>query len=644
MKRLLLFAFSMVACSSTALGQNSVISKLRNSRHDFSVSGAATIKAQADDTLCLFCHTPHNAKPAVPLWNHKLSEGYTYQLYQSLTLKAVVPQPQSGDSSKLCLSCHDGTVALGDSVNNGLIPFQNVPMDQKLPASSPSNLAGPGLNLADDHPFSFAPDPAVNNQIRLPATGDQVKLDHQGRMQCTSCHDPHNEYVDPVENRFLVKNNSAAAICATCHDLKGGVGANLWSWSGSQGQASGHKTAANAYDASTNAGVAWLGSHTGYTTTATNACAACHRPHTAHESARLLKGQTDQVCFQCHDGNPLTALRDMKSEFTGKMYVHPSLGPQASHDPNEPPDSILTRHAACDDCHNAHAVRANVVTPVPPQLPAALLGQSGISENASPRDPRRGGTDALYEYEVCFKCHSYNPNKPQLPGYSTYGPLPNRQLLSTNLQQAFASAVSWHPVTRPRGLSSGAGGAVPSLLTAPVDSTGAPIAGRTLSASSQIYCVDCHSNDSGRNLGSSYTGPAGPHGSNVNHILERGYIIESPTGTPGDTPNIPYSVSNYELCFKCHSEQSLRNDESFKKHWTHMQKASCATCHDSHGVPSGTTVNNGSLVNFDLNIVAPNSTGQGPVWTDLTPTPGSTSFQGSCNLRCHNHNHVDSSY
>lgn len=644
MKRLsLLVALALVAWSA-ALAQTSIISKLRNSKHDFSVSSAATIKASPDDSLCLFCHTPHNARPAAPLWNHKLSEGYTYQLYQSSTLKATVAQPQQGDSSKLCLSCHDGTVALGDSVNNGLIPFQNVPMDEKLPASSPSNLAGAGLNLADDHPFAFAPDLAANNQLHLPPTGDRVKLDHQGRVQCTTCHDPHNQYVDPIENRFLVKNNSEAAICTTCHDLRGGSGANLWSWSGSQGQPSAHKSAANVYNEQTNDGVAWLGSHTGYTSTATNACAACHRPHTAHERARLLKGETDQVCFQCHDGNPLTGLSDLKSEFTRKMYVHPSLGPQAGHDPNEAPDNILTRHAACNDCHNSHAARPDVGTLVPPQLPSPLLGLSGIAADGSPRDPRRGGTDVQYEFEICFKCHSNNPNKPQLPGFPTYGQLPNRQIVSTDLRQAFESSAAWHPVTRARGSSSGPGGAVPSLLPAPVDSTGAPIPCRTLSASSQVYCSDCHGNDTGRILGGSYTGPSGPHGSSVIHILERGYVIESPAATPGGSPNIPYSSSNYATCFKCHSEQSLRNDESFKEHRRHMKIASCATCHDPHGVPNGTATNNGSLTNFDLNVVATNGDGLGPTWTDLTPAPGSTTFRGSCNLRCHGHNHRDARY
>jgi predicted CXXCH cytochrome family protein len=203
------------------------------------------------------------------------------------------------------------------------------------------------LNLANDHPFAFIPDFSTEPQLRMPPAGDPVKLDSLGRAQCTTCHDPHDESVDPTENRFLVKSNSASAICVTCHDVQGGSGANLWSWSGSQGQASAHKTAPNVYDVSTNGGIAWLGAHTGYTTTAMNACAACHRPHTSHEIARLLKGQTDQVCFQCHDGNPKTAVREVRSSFTAKMYVHPSLGRQANHDPSERPDTISDRHAAC---------------------------------------------------------------------------------------------------------------------------------------------------------------------------------------------------------------------------------------------------------------------------------------------------------
>ena len=61
-------------------------------------------------------------------------------------------------------------------------------------------------------------------------------------------------------------------------------------------------------------------------------------------------------------------------------------------------------------------------------------------------------------------------------------------------------------------------------------------------------------------------------------------------------------------------------------------------------MPNGTSTNNGSLINFDVNVAAPNATGVGPIWMDLTPAPGSTAFSGSCSLRCHNVEHDDKSY
>jgi len=625
MKRCAFAVLAILMSSLPAWSQYSPVDKVLGSKHDFSSTGSGTIKATSEQNVCVFCHTPHNANPSVPLWNHRLSQGVTYPVYQSSTLESVVAQPLGSDNSKLCLSCHDGTVALGDTVNNGQIPFQNVTAEGKLPTVA-SNL---GIDLTDDHPIAFTPDTVRNTQIQFPPLGDPVRLDPLNRLQCTSCHDPHDENRDPVQKRFLVRQNTGSAICVTCHELKGGAGANLWSWDGSQGPASSHQSAANVYDVQTNAGgFPWLGSHTGYTTTATNACASCHRPHTAHERERLLKGETDNVCFQCHDGNARTGLLNLQQEFS-KQYVHPSIGPQAGHDPAEAPDNIPTRHAACDDCHNPHAARSNLSVVVPPNLSAALLGVPGISSAGVVRDARRGSGDAQYEFEICFKCHGSNPNQPQQPGYLKYGPLPSRQVVSIDLRQAF-SATSAHPVVRPSNSM------VPSLLPSITDGSGTLDTSRPLTAGAQIACTDCHNSDSGRNLGSGFTGPAGPHGSNVNHILEREYLIESSYGSPGNSPDIPYSASSYALCFKCHSEQSLRNDESFKKHWEHMQIASCATCHDPHGVPGGSS-SNAALINFDLNIVAPSSSGRLEF--------NRTGFQqGTCFLRCHSMDHNPLSY
>jgi len=66
-----------------------------------------------DRDLRLLPH-PHNANPAVPLWNQTLSTGATYQPYASTTMKATVGLPTG--SSKLCLACHDGTVAIGNTI------------------------------------------------------------------------------------------------------------------------------------------------------------------------------------------------------------------------------------------------------------------------------------------------------------------------------------------------------------------------------------------------------------------------------------------------------------------------------------------------------------------------------------------------
>lgn len=608
--------------------------KVLQSSHDFSLSSPSAIKSTTGSDVCVFCHTPHKAQPAVPLWNHNLGSGQTYTVYSSSTLQSSVSAPTSTDSSKLCLSCHDGTVALGDTVNNGQIPFQGpITTDQKL---SPDRRSFIGLDLSDDHPVAFIPNVTVNSQVHLPPAGDAVRLDGVGKVQCTSCHNPHQEDVDTTERRFLVKLNNQSAICTTCHDLKGGTGTGVWSWNGTQGLASSHQSASNPYTAQTNGGISWLGSHTGYTTTAANGCETCHRPHTANQAQRLLKGETDQVCFQCHDGNPLTNIPDVKDEFT-KIYAHPGIGPVPDHDPNEAPDQITTRHAACDDCHNAHATHADTTPVVPPQLYGGLLGNSGVTASGTAHDPHRGTGEATFEYEVCLKCHSYNLTKPQVPGYAKYGPQPNRQIPSTDLRQAFMSPAPAHAVINPAGLSYGPGGEVASLLPAPNDANGLPLQGRTLSSSSLIYCSDCHNNSEGRQLGTGFTKPSGPHASDNVHILERNYIIETAAGAPGQTPNIGYASSSYALCYKCHSEQSLLSNASFSNHSDHMQVASCATCHDSHGIPNGTPAANGALINFDLNIVAPNSQG---VLSFSRLTPG----QGTCNLMCHAQDHVNVSY
>lgn len=187
------------------------------SAHDFSGSG------WSGGEICIACHTPHGADTTVaeaPLWNHALT-GKTFVLYSSPSLDATVAQPDG--SSKLCLSCHDGTVAL-DSFGT---------------TTGSTFMSGPAAVGADeldnDHPISFVYDAAlsttdgalydptdVTNQITIGAgadsktgTIDDVML-LGTKMQCASCHDVHNKFTNgPTLLRIA---NTGSALCLTCHD------------------------------------------------------------------------------------------------------------------------------------------------------------------------------------------------------------------------------------------------------------------------------------------------------------------------------------------------------------------------------------------------------------------------------------------
>lgn len=112
LKRSVLSAIFIIMGSLLSFSQ----SQIKDTKHNLSVSGPGQFKSLDETRICIFCHTPHTAQPKKPLWNHDLSAVTNYRTYQSPTFDAAVWGGFSitidGDS-KLCLSCHDGTVALG---------------------------------------------------------------------------------------------------------------------------------------------------------------------------------------------------------------------------------------------------------------------------------------------------------------------------------------------------------------------------------------------------------------------------------------------------------------------------------------------------------------------------------------------------
>ena len=112
------------------------------SAHDFSGSG------WSGGEICDACHTPHNSDTSVnlaPLWNHEITS-LTYTVYSSATLDATVGQPDG--ISLLCLSCHDGSVALDSFGGNVGTSFM---------IGDPA-VGGDAESLTNDHPLSMTYD------------------------------------------------------------------------------------------------------------------------------------------------------------------------------------------------------------------------------------------------------------------------------------------------------------------------------------------------------------------------------------------------------------------------------------------------------------------------------------------------------
>src|SRR5678815_582510 len=145
-QRLVWLVVSLVCLGHWTLAQGQQTSII-DSAQNLSASGPGQIRAVSEQQVCIFCHTPHNAAPIQPLWNRSLPLS-AYTVYSSTSLQAKPGQPTG--SSKLCLSCHDGTIALG-SVLSREQPIAMAGGVTTLPPGA-TNL---GTDLSDDHPISF---------------------------------------------------------------------------------------------------------------------------------------------------------------------------------------------------------------------------------------------------------------------------------------------------------------------------------------------------------------------------------------------------------------------------------------------------------------------------------------------------------
>ncbi len=406
-----------------ALPAPSLESDVASTNHNFSVTSPGTVKATSETQICVFCHTPHGATSgATPLWNRTLAPdaNYTGKLYSSESMDASIDTPTG--NSKLCLSCHDGTIAIGAvNVINGTQPVSPVTgLDVTMPAGTDGYTRNLGTDLTNDHPISFTYDDTLagnDGELYAPSTtpagariavrsnipaelGESnpevplqyVDASNTSEMQCTSCHDPHvwdksgSQNIKFLRlNRFQVTNTpsdgtftkSKDIICLACHDKEG--------WAGSI-----HANSTKVYDSG-------VGSAAETRDFPDNievweaACLNCHDTHTAAGANRLQRGgvvggvaASEETCYQCHDGTTnvlTTTVANIKSDFT-TLATHMPItdadqgstegtahaigtgtdgdeGTQRGKDFIEDQANLAQRHAECTDCHNPHRVMRN---------------------------------------------------------------------------------------------------------------------------------------------------------------------------------------------------------------------------------------------------------------------------------------------
>lgn len=190
-------------------------SQIAGTAHDFSTESWAPNTNRG----CGVCHTTHQAVniTSAPLWNHETTVVAGYNLYDSPTFDGSSTINDPGASSRLCLSCHDGTVALEN--------FSGITSGTNFIDPS-ARIGGMGGNdLSTDHPISFDftdalatsdgglfPPTTTNSGIGSTIDNDML---FNSKMECASCHDVHNRF---GVMHLLKMSNMNSELCLTCHN------------------------------------------------------------------------------------------------------------------------------------------------------------------------------------------------------------------------------------------------------------------------------------------------------------------------------------------------------------------------------------------------------------------------------------------
>ena len=218
--------------------------------------------------VCVYCHTPHAGNTdmtGAPLWNKSSAAGTTtYMMYGATTadtagstIGSTATDATPANPSLACLSCHDGISAIDSIVNapgsgaGSLATGADTMVTYMTAISGVDNgNIGTGpvgsatvVDLTNDHPVSIIYD-ATKASLRATTTdlsttnsataewvgavkiSDLLRGTAKDRVECGSCHDPHNGYALTADRgtaaapqvNYLRYTNNKSELCFGCHN------------------------------------------------------------------------------------------------------------------------------------------------------------------------------------------------------------------------------------------------------------------------------------------------------------------------------------------------------------------------------------------------------------------------------------------
>jgi hypothetical protein len=244
------FAIAATLILGLALG-GLAHANITGSSHDFTDnlkgksgnSGAGTAFTEswnARNEICRVCHVPHDHGRATQrylnglLWNHGVSTA-TYTMYDNAWSSTLTgsQSAQPDGPSKLCLGCHDGTVAIDtfDNYAGGAIYFDNTSYNSGYKVPGFLDGGGPNLDLRGTHPLAIAfPAAEIGTQFNDPASatwlgGETVASTlNSNKIHCSTCHDVHSGTGSVATGSHLLRaaqtvtqGGVASGLCLTCH-------------------------------------------------------------------------------------------------------------------------------------------------------------------------------------------------------------------------------------------------------------------------------------------------------------------------------------------------------------------------------------------------------------------------------------------